>query len=87
MMTRTIEPHRLLLRYPEIDAAERNTLIKWLRSLDARTLVSLLADTHTESKLLAMRNKEPELQHHGISLRFWLLALLIVLGIAAASIS
>jgi hypothetical protein len=87
MTIRTIEPHRLLLRYPEIDAAERTTLINWLRSLDARTLVRLLADTRTETKLLAVRNREPELQHHGITLGVWLLALLIVVGIAAASVS
>jgi hypothetical protein len=87
MTIRTIEPHGLLLRYPEIDAAERTTLINWLRSLDARTLVSLLADTRTETKLLAIRNREPELQHHRITLGVWLLVLLIVVGIAAASVS
>ena len=87
MTMQTYEPHGLLLRYPEIDAAERRTLINWLRSLDARTLVSLLADARTETKLLAVRNREPELQHHRVTFGVWLLALLIVVGIAAASFS
>jgi hypothetical protein len=86
MSTRTIEPHRLLLRYPAIDPAERITLISWLRSLDARSLVVLLADSRTETKLLAIRKREPELQHGGIAWRYWVAALLIVAVIAAAGL-
>ncbi len=83
----TTEPQSLLLRYPAVSAAERTKLIEWLRSLDARTLVRLLADGRTESKLLAIRSREPELQHLGYPLQAWLVALLIVLVVAAAVLS
>ena len=79
------DPHRLLLKYPAVDAAERDALVAWLRSLDARTLVSLLADSRTERRLLAIPSREPELQQGGgLWIGVGLVILMTVLVLTAA---
>ena len=84
MTGRTAEPQNLLLKYPALEAAERDVLVAWLRALDARTLVSLLSDSRTEQKLLAIRRREPELQQGDKDLLIWLVAVMTFLGLAAA---
>lgn len=63
-----LEPEALLLRYPTVTPPERDVLVRWVRALDARTLVGLLADRRTERQLLALRAREPKLQGGGARL-------------------
>lgn len=85
MGTATFEPEALLQRYPTVTPPERDALVQWLRTLDARTLVMLLADRRTERRLLALRAREPELQYGGIrvTVAFGMLLLLAIAAFAA----
>lgn len=84
MNAATFEPEALLRRYPRVTPPERDALVKWLRALDARTLVSLLADRGTERQLLAVRAREPELQRGGVRLTV-ATGVLLVLAMAAGA--
>ena len=72
------EPEAILLRYPTVTLPERDALVRWVRGMDARTLVGLLADRRTERQLLALRAREPKLQVNEVGLILPFCALLLL---------
>lgn len=83
MSTAVFEPKAVPLRYPIVSPAEREALVRWVRALDARTLVGLLADRRTEQQLLAMRSREPALQVSRIRMILYIGPLLILVSFVA----
>lgn len=87
MSPATLEPEALLQRYPTVTPRERDALVQWLRALDARTLVRLLADRRMERQLLALRAREPELQRGGVRSTIGYAILLLAIAACAAFLS
>lgn len=91
MISQTAPPPEPLMRYPRVDAAERNALHQWLHSLSSRDLVTLLADRRVKRKLTALKHDELVERGAHSSPYAWLVTVAIligatVLGVAAVTL-